>query len=209
MKIRKDSPFANLTEDQRDQLLVSSQTIPLEQLAQSLSQWPEPIHCSVSGLSRFLKMLRQEKLLREATASTEIAQGFARREAIPSVREATLGAVRERIYQAAVDSSNRELLIKVLETLSGERSRDRLIELQERKLKLTEDCELRKLKVAEENVKIGWSKLEIHQERSARKLLPKLRNLALDTEKSIQDRLESVIQCLEVDAGTLLETDTH
>jgi hypothetical protein len=53
MKMRSDSAFAKLTEDQCDMLVALSQEMTLDQVLEVLKKAPEPIVCTLGALSRF------------------------------------------------------------------------------------------------------------------------------------------------------------
>src|SRR5258706_7484540 len=103
MKIRSDSPFAKLTEDQCDMLVALSPTMRLDELVKVVEGAPEPIRCSVAAMSRFLRKAKEDKMLREAQASDESIEAFARRGESGKVREATLAAMRDRMFELAVE----------------------------------------------------------------------------------------------------------
>ena len=197
MKMRSDSVFAKLTEDQCDMLVMLSQEMTLEQVLEVLKGGPEPINCTLGALSRFLKKAKEDKLLRDAQASDESIEAFARRGANPKVREAALAAMRDRMFELMVDSNNAAHLMETFESLKAEKAQERSLELEERKVK-----------VAEENAKLGWRKLECENARSGLKLLPKVREMLGDGTRSFEDRVRMALDCLEGEGAKLLVNKT-
>ena len=60
------------------------------------------------------------------------------------------------------------------------------------------------MKVAEENAKLGWRKLESENARSGVKLLPKALELLTDSNRSFEERVNGAIQLLQVEGARLL-----
>jgi hypothetical protein len=193
MKMRSDSAFAKLTEDQCDMLVALSQELTLDQVLEVLKKAPEPIVCTGAALSRFLKKAKEDKMLRDAQASDESIEAFAARGANPKVREAALAAMRDRMFELMVDSNNAAHLMETFESLKAEKAQERSLELEERKVK-----------VAEENAKLGWRKLECENARSGLKLLPRVRELLSDGTRSLEDRVRMALDCLEGEGAKLL-----
>ena len=75
---------------------------------------------------------------------------------------------------------------------------------QEREWELEE----RKVKVVEENAKLGWRKLECENARSGLKLLPKVRELLSDGTRSLEERVWMAPDCLEGEGAKLLVNKT-
>jgi hypothetical protein len=198
MKMRSDSPFAKLSEDQCDMLVMLSESMTLEQLVEVVKKAPEPIVCSLGTMSRFLQKAQEDKMLRNAQASDESIEAFARRGENPKVREATLAAMRDRMFKQVVESNNGDRLMETFESLKAEKEKERLLELEERKVK-----------VAEENAKLGWRKLECENARSGLKLLPKVRELLSDGTRSFEERVGMALDCLGSEGGKLLVERTE
>ena len=64
----------------------------------------------------------------------------------------------------------------------------------------------RAMKVAEENAKLGWRKLELQQARSALRLLPAILQVVTGGEGTAEERLAKVRELLTVGGGKLLLT---
>jgi len=199
MKIRSDSAFAKLTEDQSDMLVALSDSMTLEQLVKVVEAAPEPIHCSVAAMSRFLKKAAQDKALREAESSDEAIELFAKRgEMQVKVREATMAAMRDRMFEQVIESNNGDRLMETFGALSAEKEKERLYALEERKVR-----------VAEENAKLGWRKLESENARSGVKLLPKALELLTDSNRTFEDRVKGALEVLQVEGAKLLVQRTE
>ena len=195
MKLRSDSPFAKLTEDEIDNLVLLSSSLTLVQLIEVVKGAPEPIHCSITAMSRFLKKAKEEKMLRDAEASQESVEAFAKRGKDTKVREAALAVMRDRMFELMVDSNNAERLMEAYNALAHEEERDRALTLEERKVQ-----------VAEQNALTGQRRLEIEYAQSGLKMLPKLRELLMDKTISGEERAARALECLtvEVERPTLV-----
>ena len=194
MKMRSDSPFAKLTEEQCDRLLEASEALTLDLLVKTLEKAPEPIHCSVGALSKFLKRVAEDRALREGRDSEEAIEEFAKRgEMQGKVREAVMAAMRDRMFKQVIESNNGDRLEKTFETMSAEKEKERMYVLEERKVK-----------VAEENAKLGWRKLECENARSGVKLLPKALELLTDANRSFEERVNGAIRLLQVEGAKLM-----
>jgi hypothetical protein len=62
----------------------------------------------------------------------------------------------------------------------------------------------RAMKVAEENAKLGWRKLELQQARSALRLLPSILQVVTGEEGTAEERLGKVRELLMNGGGKLL-----
>src|SRR5688572_28451299 len=199
MKMRSDSPFAKLTEEQCDMLVDLSETMTLDLLIKTLEKAPEPIHCSVGALSRFLKRVAEDRALREGQASDEAVEEFAKRgEMQGKVREAVMAAMRDRMFKQVIESNNGDRLEKTFEAMSAENEKERLYALEERKVK-----------VAEENAKLGWRKLESENARWGVKLLPNALELLMDSNRSFEERVNGAIPLLQVHRAKLLAVESQ
>ena len=194
MKMRSDSVFAKLTEDQRDMLVDLSAEMSLQALVKVVAGAPEPIQCTVGMMSKFLKKAAADKRLREAQSSDEAIEAFAKRgEAQGKVREAAMAAMRDRMFEQMIESNDGDRLMDTFGALSAEKEKERLYEL-----------EARKVKVAEENAKLGWRKLECENARSGVKLLPKVREMLMDSNRSFEERVKGALDVLGVEGAKLL-----
>jgi hypothetical protein len=185
MKIRSDSPFAKLSKEVCDNLLIVSQTMTLEGMVKVGEGGPQPIRCSVGSMRKFLKRLAEERVLEESEEHTDVVEKLAKQAENPAVREATLETMRQRMFEAACESNNRELLMETFQALNAEKKEERAALVEERKLK-----------ILEENAKIGWRKLECENARAGLKALPRIREILMDTSKPVEERLAGALQFL-------------
>jgi hypothetical protein len=196
MKIRKDSPFSTLTSEQGERLLELSKTVSMENLVKIMEKLPEPIHCSIPAMRKYLRRVAQEQLLEIAEDSEETLTILAKKGENPEVREATLAAMRLRMFENAFEANNRELLVEMFHELNEEKARERAETLEERKVK-----------VSEENAKLGWRKLECENARAGLKLLPKIRAILTDTTKGLEGRVAEALACLGNERGQMLTSN--
>jgi hypothetical protein len=136
------------------------------------------IKCSVSAMRRFLRRLREEKLIKDGTESEENVAALAKSGEDSKVREATLTTARQRMFETMLETNNREALLEMFTALNAEKEKDREWALEERKVR-----------VAEEHAKLGWKKLEHDREISAAKLLPKVWAILTDVKVDAQECL--------------------
>jgi len=193
MNIRNDSPFARLTEEQRENLVELAETMTVETLVKALNGGPSPIICSVPALRRFLRRLREEKLIKNGKESEENVATLAKHAEDPKVREATLTAARQKMFDCMVHTNDREALLEMFNALNVEKEKDRQNALEERKVR-----------VAEENAKLGWKKLEQDRAISAAKLLPKVWLILSDVKVDAQERVARAQECLTREGARLL-----
>jgi hypothetical protein len=193
MKTRNDSPFAKLTREQGEKLLELSKSMSMESLVKVVEGAPEPIHCSIPAMRRYLKRIEQEQLIEDAKEAEDTVAILAKSGENPGVRDAALAAMRQRMFESAFQTNNREMLMEMFRELNEEKADDRAQALEERKVK-----------VAEENAKLGWRKLECENARSGLKLLPKIRAILTDATKDSDARVAEALACLGSEGGQLL-----
>jgi hypothetical protein len=197
MKIRTDSPFAKLTEDECEKLLCFSKTLTLDELCKVVAKAPQPIHCSMVAMRKFIKRLEKQQRLETMEEDEELVEDLAKRSSSPAVRDATLQTMRQRMFDVAFESNNRELLMETFQALNEEKDKERAAEV-----------EMRKVKVLEENAKLGWRKLECENARAGLKALPRVREVLADASRAEGERISEALQILgqmEVNPLVLME----
>ena len=194
MKIRSDSPFAKLTPEQLENLAEFSKTMTAEQMMKVLEGAPEPIRCTLPALRRFMQRLRQEELLKDAGEAKDTVDALAKHGEDGRVRDATLATMRQRMFENAFDTNNRELLMEMFRELNEEKARERDAALEERKVKALEEA-----------TKIRWRKLESENARSGLKLLPKVREILADESARADERIARALECLGREGALLLK----
>ena len=101
--------------------------------------------------------------------------------------------MRQLLYADALETDCRPALQDAFRIMVEEKRQERLLELEERKVK-----------VAEENAKIGRRKLELQAAQSALKLLPRVREALMDGTASAEDRVSRALKCLTEEGGKLM-----
>jgi hypothetical protein len=194
MKIRSDSAFAKLTDEEKDLLLDMAEWMSLDELAERV-EIEFKIETSSSSLQRFLTRLRREVMVEEAKAAEEGMSQLAELGKKATSREAALEVARQKLLDVAstAKGAESEKLVEVVKTLSEEKAREHELAMRERAMK-----------VAEENAKLGWRKLELQQARSALRLLPAIRAILMDGEMAAEERVARARECLMAGGGQLL-----
>lgn len=193
MNIRNDSPFAKFTKEQCELLLEFSKSMSLAEMVKQMATAPEPTICSVPALKKFLRRLEQEKYLEDAEESAGTVAALAKRGQSPELREAALATMRERLFHISYETNDRETLMETFAALNAEKAKEEARALEERKVK-----------ILEENAKLGWRKLEIENAKSGLQLLPKLRELLMDASRPAEERVAGALACLGIEGGGLL-----
>jgi hypothetical protein len=194
MKIRSDSAFAKLTDEEKDLLLDMAEWMSLDELAERV-EIEFKIETSSSSLQRFLTRLRREVMVEEAKAAEEGMSQLAELGKKATSREAALEVARQKLLDVAstAKGAESEKLVEVMKTLGEEKAREHELAMRERAMK-----------VAEENAKLGWRKLELQQARSALRLLPAIRAILMDGEMAAEERVARARECLMAGGGQLL-----
>jgi hypothetical protein len=97
------------------------------------------------------------------------------------------------MFESAFQTNNREMLMEMFRELNEEKAEDRAQALEERKVK-----------VAEENAKLGWRKLECENARAGLKVLPKIHAILTDATKDSDVRVAEALVCLGSEGAQLL-----
>ncbi len=198
MKVRSDSPFANLTDEEKEIILDMAEAMKLPDLADHIeSKFGVTAGVSVAALKRFLRRLRTEKAVEEAEEADEAVQALARRAKDSRAREAALEAARQKMCALAVGCENREELGAMIKTLSEEKAREHELMMRERQMA-----------IAEEQAKLSWRKLECENARAGLKALPRIREILVDSSMTAEDRISAALQWLGRDVVSLLPERT-
>ena len=194
MKIRSDSAFAKLTDEQKDVLLELARLMSLNELADRV-EIEFGIETTGSSLQRFLTRLRRDVSIEEAKAAEEGMAQLAELGKKATSREAALELARQKLVDVASNANGEESakLMEVMKTLGEEKAREHELAMRERAMK-----------VAEENAKLGWRKLELQEARSALRLLPAIRAILMDGEIAAEERVAKAKQMLTAGGGHLL-----
>jgi hypothetical protein len=192
MKVRKDCPFAKLTEEDKDAVLDMAQWLTIDKLADQV-EIDFKLETSTSGMRRYLVKLRRERQLQEAREAEEDLAAFAELGKNSKSRDAALELARQKLCEVAVEATEPEKLTEVMRVLGDEKAREHEQTMRERAMAL-----------AEENAKIGWRKLELQQARTALALLPAIRAILMEGEGTAEERLARAKIVLTHTGGTLL-----
>ena len=192
MKMRSDCAFAKLTDKQKDLLLDWTEDMSLDDLADEVEK-QFGIETTASSLQRFLKRLRREILVEDAKAAEENLSELADLGRKGVSREATLELARQKLLDVAEKVGDAGKLVEVMKTLSEEKAREHELAMRERAMK-----------VAEENAKLGWRKLELQQARSALALLPQILQVVTGGDGTAEERLVRVREMLMASGPKLL-----
>jgi hypothetical protein len=150
MKIRKDSPFFGMTEEDMDLLLEEAENNTADRVA---DWWvvQSGKEVATEQMRRFLVRLRRHRMLfagtEEEEGSGEELEKFAGRAADGKMRDGLIEAARQRLFEEALEKGDSAALLELYKAANEERAREREVEV-----------ERRKAAVAEENARIGWVK---------------------------------------------------
>jgi len=107
--------------------------------------------------------------------------------------DGTIEATRQRLFEQALETDDKETLMEMFKAMNEEKTRTRMVAVEERKAR-----------VAEENAKLGWRKLELQAAQSALKLLPAIREALMDGSASAEEKVTKALGCLMKEGGELL-----
>jgi hypothetical protein len=194
MKIRSDSPFAKLTEEDKMWILEYSAVMTLEKLTDYIAR-EHQIETSDSAVQRFLARLKTEAVVQDAKDKNSDLEELAEAGKNSVSRDAALEMARQKLVDVAANAkgSESEKLVEVVKVLGEEKAREHELVMRERAMK-----------VAEENAKLGWRKLELQQARSALRLLPAIRAILMDGEIAVEERVSRAREMLTVGSEKLL-----
>lgn len=194
MKIRSDSPFAKLTEEDKQWILDYSEWMTIEQMLDYM-EVEHKIETSRSPMQRFLSRLKTERVVQDAKNRNSDLEDLAEAGRSSTSRDAALELARQKLVDVAANAggADSEKLVEVVKALSEEKAREHELVMRERAMK-----------VAEENAKLGWRKLELQQARSALRLLPAIRAILMDGEMAAEERVARARECLQTLGAKLL-----
>ena len=212
MRIRKDSPFHGITEDHKEHMLDLLQKG--ERYDDVAEMWENKTGKETTGeqVRRFVERVRYERAVRETDDSMEELAAFAERATDGKARDGLIEAARQKLFEDALASGNRELLLELYRSANEERGREREVEVARRRAA-----------VAEENARIGWVRVlgEVNGKRKfltaevtaaetvsagggEQSLLPALREMLMDATKQPEERLAAALKYISSGDGKLL-----
>jgi hypothetical protein len=197
MKIRNDSPFAALTEVEREIVLDAAETSSIKDVAHEIEALHPELNFSIPALRRFVRRLREENLCEEVEEADEAMEGFAKAGRSGRTRDGVIEAMRRRMYAQALEANDPKLAMEVFNMMKQELKEDRTLALEERRMALEE-----------ENAKQEWKRQELEDARSALKLLPRITEILMASEGTAEERLARAREVLGAGGARLLSLKT-
>ena len=189
MKMRSDSPFAVLTEEERMLILEASENSTMEQLVEHVEMIRRDLNFSIPALRR----LKEEALREDVEDSDESMEQFAKAGRSGRARDGVVEAMRRKLYAGALDANDTAKAMEVFKVMKQEQKEDRTLALEERRMALDE-----------ENAKQEWKRQESEDARSALRLLPKIMEILMSTEGTAEERLGKARNILATGGARLL-----
>jgi hypothetical protein len=198
MKMRSDSPFAVLTEEEQMMILEASESCTMEQLVEHVEMIRRDLNFSIPALRRFVRRLKEEALREDVEDADESMEQFAKAGRNGRARDGVVEAMRRKLYAGALEANDTAKAMEVFKIMKQEQKEDRTLELEERRMALEE-----------ENAKQEWRRQELEDARSALKLLPKITQILMDEEGTAEERLARAREVLGAGGGKLLVERTE
>jgi hypothetical protein len=193
MKMRSDSPFAVLTEEERMLILEASENSTMEQLVEHVEMIRRDLNFSIPALRRFVRRLKEEALREDVEDSDESMEQFAKAGRSGRARDGVVEAMRRKLYAGALDANDTAKAMEVFKVMKQEQKEDRTLALEERRMALDE-----------ENAKQEWKRQESEDARSALRLLPKIMEILMSTEGTAEERLGKARNIMATGGARLL-----
>jgi hypothetical protein len=197
MKMRNDSPFAGLTQDEQMAILDVAEIGSMEMVVEHVERQHPTLNFSVPALKRFVGRLREENLREEVEEADEAMEGFAKAGRSGRARDGVLEAMRRRMYAQALEAKDPTMAMAVFNMMKQELKEDRTLALEERRMALEE-----------ENAKQEWKRQELEDARSALKLLPRIAEILMGSEGTAEERLSRARELLGAGGARLLSLKT-
>ena len=139
MKMRSDSPFAVLTEEERMLILEASENSTMEQLVEHVEMIRRDLNFSIPALRRFVRRLKEEALREDVEDSDESMEQFAKAGRSGRARDGVVEAMRRKLYAGALDANDTAKAMEVFKVMKQEQKEDRTLALEERRMALDEE----------------------------------------------------------------------
>lgn len=191
---RSDNTLEKLTPNQKEFILEMAATARLYDVVVALKE--EGIEVSTSTLSRYLRRERERRMAEERADSKEMVSELAASAKDGKLREGTLEAVRQRLYDRALLSNSPEEARQLYAAMVKEEAKLQELELERRRLAIAEE-EL-KLKALRARAELPMTKAEVVESSTEEaKVLgtPEAKQLAAPSES--EGRLAEVIRQAE------------
>jgi hypothetical protein len=150
MKVRKDSPFAPLTDEEQMIILEASESCTLENLVKQVEMLRPGLGFSTPALRRFVQRLKEEGLREDVEDSEESMEQLANAGRSGRARDGVVEAMRRKLFAAAVEAKDTAKAMEVFKLMKQEQKEDRAMALEERRMLLEE-----------ENAKQEWKREEL------------------------------------------------
>jgi len=183
MKEQRKRQLDNLSDDDKEYIAHLAANGNLVQVVQELAK--RGLTTSPATVSRFLRRQKEERMLQEADEDQRVVNTFADRSKNDKLRQGTLEAVRQRMYEQAMESRNPEFIQKMYETLLKEEARLREL-----------DLEARRTAVTEENLKLQRQRLQIDAFKTALKDVPEALRILCDEKLDDKSKVIEARRCL-------------
>lgn len=193
MKMRSDSPFADLTEVEQAMILEASEDCTMDALVGEVERMRPTLNFSIPALRRFVRRLKEEALREDVEDANESMEEFAKAGQSGRARDGVVEAMRRKLYAGALDASDTAKAMEVFKVMKQEQKEDRTLALEERRMALEE-----------ENARQEWKRQELEDARSALKLLPRLAQVLISAEGTSDERLARARDLLGAGGGQLL-----
>jgi hypothetical protein len=193
MKMRSDSPFAVLTEEEQMIILEASESCTMDSLVHEVERMMPTVSFSIPALRRFVRRLKEEALREDVEDSDESMEQFAKAGRGGRARDGVVEAMRRKLYAGALDANDTAKAMEVFKVMKQEQKEDRTLALEERRMALEE-----------ENAKQEWKRQELEDARSALRLLPKVTEILMSTEGTAEERLARAREVLGTGGARLL-----
>ena len=142
----------NLDEEKKLMILELAENTQVVDMVVALRQ--HGIMTSAPTLTRFIRRNQEKRLLEEGVESKDRVDALARRSKEWKLREGTLEAVRQRMYERALGSKNPEESMDLYRAMVKEEAQLREQELEARKVAVAEEqVRLQRMKIETEKAK--------------------------------------------------------
>ena len=191
---RSDNTLENLTPNQKEFVLEMAANARLCDVTMALKE--EGIDISTSTLSRYLRRERERRMLEERADSKATVDELAANAKEGKLREGTLEAVRQRLYDRALLSNSPEEARQLYAAMVKEEAKLQELELERRRIAIAEE-EL-KLKALAMRAELGPAKAEVVEssaEEAKEIEAPEVKQLAATSEN--EQRLAETIRQAE------------
>jgi hypothetical protein len=193
MKMRSDSPFADLTKNEQMIIMEAAESCTMDMLVEEVERMRPSLSFSIPALRRFVRRLQEEALREEVEDADESMEQFANAGRSGRARDGVVEAMRRKLYSGALEASDTGKAMEVFKLMKQEQKEDRTLALEERRMALEE-----------ENAKQEWKRQELEDARSALRLLPKLSEILMGTDGTAEERLARAREVLGAGGGKLL-----